>query len=379
MTRLPRSLAAPESQLESMTFDPYKMQGALFSMNDDDDASETMFDFGFQDCDTYLATKSSQDYQTAIQQAVQDADFVKVRWFVSSSSPAAGDSVHAARRGDLPDHLYQRNSSVRWGSPIRVSPLPNPRSLPHLSFSSRETYPITGLPVRRTTSGRQAPVNAKFTTFFESLPLYVKALREQDPKSTKAAVIECKLLLATRKYVQGHQAAEKHLAVDPDVRRPCLSRRPPLTLFSLQCAYMYYILAMGNPDPFAGLKWAEKVRASLPPRCPRPNILTGHHFRSTRLHAVQPPPSLDRRTPRSRSQRPQRQHRRHLRPLPDARRRRRLPPFRRYGRGEVRAHLGARFESVEDDVLQEFVCRVARARSGGRKGFEEGIWERCSS
>ena len=233
-----------------MTFDPYKMQGALFSMNDDDDASETMFDFGFQDCDTYLATKSSQDYQTAIQQAVQDADFVKVRWFVSSSSPAAGDSVHAARRGDLPDHLYQRNSSVRWGSPIRVSPLPNPRSLPHLSFSSRETYPITGLPVRRTTSGRQAPVNAKFTTFFESLPLYVKALREQDPKSTKAAVIECKLLLATRKYVQGHQAAEKHLAVDPDVRRPCLSRRPPLTLFSLQCAYMYYILAMGNPDPY---------------------------------------------------------------------------------------------------------------------------------
>lgn len=94
--------------------------------------------------------------------------------------------------------------------------------------------------------GRPVDLGLGFTTWFESLPHCIKALRAENPNSEEAMVLELKYNIRHRRWSNAHTIAKKWLEE-----------------VNSECAYCYYTLTMDNKDDRVGLSWAKRVSFPL--------------------------------------------------------------------------------------------------------------------
>lgn len=103
----------------------------------------------------------------------------------------------------------------------------------------REKNALTGLTTFKTAMGPRYKTRSgvEFSTMTENLPLSFNALRQQDPNSRDAAVLECKYEMKMQWYTEAHKVALKQLEVDPN------------------CVYAYYASPSRTTTPCGSRRW----------------------------------------------------------------------------------------------------------------------------
>lgn len=77
-------------------------------------------------------------------------------------------------------------------------------------------------------------------SFLDTLPKADDAIRARDPDDVSATILDLKFLMAPKRWHEAHPIAEK--ALDKNKF----------------CAYLYYVMAIGNKSEVEGLRWAKR-------------------------------------------------------------------------------------------------------------------------
>ncbi|KAL8293479.1 hypothetical protein RQP46_000180 [Phenoliferia psychrophenolica] len=202
------SITSAHSQLDNQSVDPTRHRAGLQSMTDDDEATDLMLEYGVNRCDGYSGIAAQNEWTDALGKVMQNGDFVSF-----------------GRKA------YAINEKSEMGIADGVCKF-------------EDTHPLTGNKILVTAQGGQRSIHAPFDTFLGSLPIAAKALRALDPNSREAAVLEAKYYMKNSQWPKAHVVAEKQLEADPD------------------CVYAYYVLALGNMDFIAALRWSKKGLAA---------------------------------------------------------------------------------------------------------------------
>ncbi|KAG9024518.1 hypothetical protein FRB95_011377, partial [Tulasnella sp. JGI-2019a] len=176
---------------ESVNVDPKRVMEAAKKLHHDNEYADQVMGLGLQKSLLMIYVTVTRDFQNAMFGNAQDRDMLK-----------------------LGNTLYQLLIRSEWG-------------VGDGGFADEKGKPVD--------------LGLGYATWFESLPICIKALRKANLKSEEAAMLEIKYNIRHRRYREAHRLAKNWI-----------------TNVNTNCGFCYYTLTMDNKDEREGLRWAKK-------------------------------------------------------------------------------------------------------------------------